>query len=148
MRKREKFQFFPATFFPESHGGEDGGVKRSEGAAQLVVLDWFESIGGIEGKKQADRGGSVRRDGPEHEREVEPGPWPRFSGQILDRDQNRQRRNHGRGRHGGQKHAGPGHQKGGQKQAQSGGDDDRSDSGAVHAFVCSGDRALGEGEAD
>jgi len=109
MRKSEKFQFFPATLFPKSHGGQNRGIKGSEGSAKLIVLHRFERIGGIEGKKQADGGGSVRRDGPEHEREVEPGPWPRFSGQILDRDQNRQRRNHGRGRHGGQKHAGPRH---------------------------------------
>jgi len=116
MRKRKKVKLFPATLFPERHGGEDGGIKGSERAAKLVVLDRFESVRRIEGKKQADRGGPVRRDGPEHEGEVEPGPRPRLSGQILDRDQNRQRRNHGWGCHGGKKHAGPGHQKGGQKQ--------------------------------
>ena len=101
MRKSKEFQFFPAGLLPESNGGEDGEIKGSEGAAQLVILDRFEGIRGIEWKQQADRGGSIRGDGTEHEREVEPGPRPRFSGQILDRDESRKRWNYGRGRHGG-----------------------------------------------
>ena len=148
MRKSEKIQFFSVALFPKSHGGENGGIKGSEGSAKLIVLHRFERIGGIQGKKQADRRGSVGRDGTEHKREIESGPWPRFSGQILDGDENRQGWNHGRGRHGGKKHAGPRHQKGGQEQTQGGGDDDCSDPGAVHIFVCSGEPALGEGEAD
>jgi len=80
VRKREKFQFFPATFFPEGHGGEDGGVKGGQGAGELTVLNRFEDVGGIKGKKQADGGGSVRGDGPEHEGEIESWPGPRFSG--------------------------------------------------------------------
>jgi len=148
VRKREKLQFFPATFFPEGHGGEDGGVKGGQGAGELTVLNRFEDVGGIKGKKQADGGGSVRGDGPEHEGEIESRPGPRFSGQILDGDEDRQRGSHGRGRQGGEKQTRPGHEKSGQEQTQGGGDDDRGESWSVHASVCSGDRALGEGEAD
>lgn len=139
MGERGKFQFFPAALPPEGHGGEDGGVKGGQGAGELIVLKRLKGVGGIERKEKADRGGAVRGDGAEEEGEVEPRPGPRFSGQILDGNENRQRGSHGRGRHGWEKQPGSGHEKGGQEQAQGSGDDDRSDPGCVHAIGCSGE---------
>ena len=101
VRKAGEIEFFSTPDFPEDHGRQDRSIKSGEGAAQLVILDRFEDIGGVQGKKQAHRGGPVRGDGPKQEGQIKPRPRPRFSGQILDGHQGGQRRWHGRGGHGG-----------------------------------------------
>jgi len=92
MGKSGEFHFFPRALFPKGHGGQNGGIKGGQGAGKLVVLKRFKGIGGIERKQQADGGRAVRRDGPKEEGEIESWPRPRFSGQILNGDENRQRR--------------------------------------------------------
>jgi len=103
VRKAGEIEFFSTTDFPKDHGRQDRSIKSGEGAAQLVILDRFEDIGGVQGKKQAHRGGPVGGDGPEKKGEIKPRPRPRFPGQILDGHQGGQWRRSGRSTHGGQK---------------------------------------------
>jgi hypothetical protein len=148
MRESGEFQFFPVTLLPESDGGENGRIEGGEGAGELVVLDRLEGVGGIEGEKEADGGGAVRGDGAEQKGEIEPRPGPRFPGQILDGDEGGERRRRGRGGHGGKQDAGPRDEEGGPEETEGSGDDGGGDPGSVHVLGCSGEWALGEGEAD
>ena len=103
MRETGEIQLFPASGFPEGNCGKHRGIEGGEGTGQLVILDRFEDVRGIQGKKKTDRGRSVGGDGPEKEGEIKPRPRPRLPGQILDDHQVGQRRWKGRSGHRGEK---------------------------------------------
>ena len=67
VREAGELQFFPETGFPERDRGQHRGIEGSEGTSQLVILDRFENVRGVQGKKKTDRGRSVWGDSPEKE---------------------------------------------------------------------------------
>ena len=146
--KRREGQFLSAPILREGHRGKNRGFESGEGAGQLVVLNRFQDVRGVERKKKTNGKRTVKRDGTEKEGEIEPGPGPRFPGKILDRHDGRKRRRHRRGSHRWKKKTRPRHQGAGQKQTARGGHEGGGNPGPVHAILCSGPRALGEGEAD
>ena len=115
MGDRGELQFFPAAFLTKSHRGKDRGIKSGEGAGELIILNRLEDIGGVEGKEEADRRGSIRGHGTEEEGEIEPRPRPRLPGKILNGHNDGQGRRNRRSRHRRQEEAGSGDQGGGQK---------------------------------
>ena len=102
----------------EGGGGESGGEIRRQGASELVILGGLKSIGGIQGKEEADGFGSVGGHGAEGEGEIEPGPRPRFSGKVLDRNEHRGGRSLGGRGEAGKKGSRVGHESDGSEEAE------------------------------
>ncbi|KRP33073.1 MAG: hypothetical protein ABS32_01435 [Verrucomicrobia subdivision 6 bacterium BACL9 MAG-120820-bin42] len=102
----------------EGGGGESGGEIRRQGAGELIILGGLKSIGGIQGKEEADGFGPIRRHGPEGKSEIEPRPRPRFSGKVLDRNKHRSGRNLGGRGEAGKKGSRVGHESDGSEEAE------------------------------
>ena len=120
MWERRENQLLRACLLPESDGWKNRGFERAEGAGKLIVLDRFQGIGSVEGKKKSNGSRSVRGNRAQEKGEIEPGPRPGFAGEILDGDDGGEGGSHGRCRHGRKKEAGPRHQGGRQEQTPTG----------------------------
>ena len=116
----------------EGGGGESGGEIRGQGASELVILGGLKSIGGIQGKEEADGFGSVGGHGAEGEGEIEPRPRPRFSGKVLDRNEHRGGRHLGGRGEAGKKRARVGHEGDGGEEAEGNGRNEGEDARNKH----------------